>query len=429
MGMAKLSQLIAPSFYGLHQDVKHHKHSNYWLKGGRGSTKSSFVSLEIVLGLMADPDANAVVLRKVFGTMRESVYDQYLWAIDALEVSHLWATSTSPLQLTYIPTGQQIRFKGADKPKKIKSQKFRHGFTKYKHYEEADEFVGTSEIRSINQSLNRGGSGIITFYTYNPPASQNNWVNQAVTHEKFRKDTLVHSSDYLSVNPKWLGKEFIADAEQLKKDNPKAYDHEYLGEVTGTGAEVFTNLDLREISDDEIANFDHIKQGLDYGFAHDPIAYMLENYDPTRRVLYIYNEIYQVGMTNREAVAAIQKLNPMNDQIISDREPRTIAEFNDLGLNIVGAIKGPGSRDHNYKWLQDLRQIVIDPIRCPNAAREFSGYELARDGNGNFKAGYPDGNDHTIDSTAYALNNDIDRIKTNTVSHAQQAAALRNLGI
>ncbi|MGQ4559266.1 PBSX family phage terminase large subunit [Levilactobacillus hammesii] len=404
MAKVSLAHSMAPSFYQLHQDIKYHQHSNYWLSGGRGSTKSSFISLEIVLGIMKDTDANAVVMRRYASNLRESVYDQYLWAIDTLDVSHLWADSVSPMQLTYIPTGQQIRFKGADKPEKIKSQKFRHGYTKYKHFEEVADFKGWKEIRNINQSLNRGGSNIVTFYSYNPPASVNSWVNQAREEEGRREDTLVHESDYLSVPRSWLGKEFLADAEQLKKDNPKAYAHEYLGEVTGTGAEVFNNLTIREITDEEISRFDKIYHGMDFGFAHDPLSYGDAYWDAARRRVFLFNEIYQVGMTNREAVKAIKKLNPMNEIITADSaEPRTIAEFRDYGLNVVGARKGPGSREHGFKWLQDLREIVIDPVRCPNTAREFTSYELARDPNGNFKAGYPDGNDHSIDKTRYEL--------------------------
>lgn len=404
MTMVSLSAVTAPAFYKLHRDIKYHLHSNYWLKGGRGSTKSSFVSLEIVLGIMSDPEANAVVMRRYATTLRESVYDQYLWAIDQLGVNHLWLDSVSPMQLTYIPTGQQIRFKGADNPLKIKSQKFRHGYTKFKHYEEVAEFKGMKEIRSINQSLNRGGSNIITFYSYNPPASVNSWVNQEADIQGLRADTLVHSSDYLTVPKAWLGKEFIADAEQLKHDNPKAYAHEYLGEVTGTGAEVFNNLTLRKITDEEISHFDKVYRGVDFGFAHDPLSYGDIYWDSARRRIFLFTEIYSVGMKNREAVAAIKQLNPMNETVIGDSaEPRTIAEWRDLGINIVGAKKGPGSREHGFKWLQDLREIVIDPDRCPNATREFTGYELDRDANGNFKAGYPDGNDHSIDRTRYAL--------------------------
>ncbi|BDZ30616.1 PBSX family phage terminase large subunit [Lactiplantibacillus sp. WILCCON 0030] len=401
--VVKLKSKVAPSFRQLHVDIKQQRHSNYWLKGGRGSTKSSFVSIEIILGIMKDPQANAVVLRKVAATLRDSVYDQYLWAIDALGVQDYWKDSVSPMTLTYKPTGQQIRFKGADKPRKIKSQKFRHGFTKFKHYEEVDEFAGWPEIRSMNQSLNRGGSDIITFYSYNPPASQNSWVNLTTDKESLRPDTLVHASDYLTVPRGWLGKEFLADAEQLKLDNPKAYAHEYMGEVTGTGAEVFDNIIKRQITDDELQLFDNIKRGLDFGFASDPLAFVETYFDVARHRLYIFNEIYQVGLKNRNAVELIKRLNPENKAIVADSaSPGVIAEYRDMGLNVIGARKGPGSRDQGYKWLQDLREIIIDPVRCPNAAREFTGYELERDKNGNLKAEYPDGNDHTNDATRYA---------------------------
>ncbi|GKT02495.1 PBSX family phage terminase large subunit [Furfurilactobacillus entadae] len=354
---------------------------------------------------MNDRDANAVVLRKVYGTIRESSFEQYLWAIDCLGVSALWKASMSPMQLTYVPTGQQIRFKGADKPEKIKSQKFRHGYMKFKQYEEVTEFRGMRELRSINQSLDRGGTDIITFYSYNPPESQNNWVNQAVEQAKRRADTLVSATTYLTVNPEWLGNKFIADAAQLKRDNEKAYRHEYLGEVTGTGAEVFGNLEQREVTLAERVVFDRYTFGLDFGFAHDPLAFVVTHYDKKHRILYLLNEVYQVGMTNRQAVAAIESLNEMNDPIIGDAaEPRTINEFNELGLKITGAKKGPGSVEHGTKWLADLTKIVIDPLMCPNAAREFSGYELDRDVNGNFKAGYPDRDNHAIDAVRYAMN-------------------------
>jgi phage terminase large subunit len=400
----KLSNLIAPNFYKLHKDIQERNHANYWLKGGRGSTKSSFISIEIILGIMMDRRANAVVLRKVASTLRESVYDQYLWAIDKLGVSTLWQGSVSPLTLTYIPTGQQIRFKGADKPEKIKSQKFRNGYTHYKHFEEVAEFKGFEEIRNINQSLNRGGNDITTFYSYNPPASVNSWVNQESASQSVRKDTLIDSSTYLTVPPEWLGREFIADAEQLKKDKPEAYKHEYLGEVTGTGAEVFTNVDLREITDNEIDNFDVKYRGLDFGFASDPLAYVEMAYDRKHRHLYFYGEIYRVAMSNRDAVKAIMQRNPDNNYIMCDSaEPRTIAEFRDYGLNLVPAKKGQGSRSQGFKWLQDLTTITIDPGRCPNTAREFTSYELERDSHGNFKADYPDGNDHTIDASRYGM--------------------------
>lgn len=353
---------------------------------------------------MADPQANAVALRKVGATLRDSVYDQLLWAIDKLQVTHLWKETISPLKITYIPTGQEIVFKGADKPRKIKSSKFRRGYVKYLWYEEVDEFNDMAEVRIINQSLMRGGSGISVFYSFNPPKSQNNWVNQEVENQRLRDDVFVHSSDYRDVNPDWLGKEFILEAEYAKKHRPDIYDHEYLGIVTGTGAEVFTNLTFREITDDEIAAYDTTYRGLDFGFAADPTHYTENYYGSARKRLVIFGELHKAGMQNEVMANEIKKLNPLNLLITADSaEPRTIAEMQNYGLRIAGAKKGPGSVEHGIKFLQDLNEIVIDRGRTPNTAREFEGYELERDQHGNLKGTYPDKDNHSIDSTRYSL--------------------------
>lgn len=407
-----LTDVIAPAFYNVHHAIKEKRYSHYWLKGGRGSTKSSFVSIEIIKGMMEDPDANAVILRKVKETLRESVYEQMLWAIDKLGVSHLWHESLNPLSITYKPTGQKIIFKGADKPKKVKSSKFRRGYAKFIWYEEADEFTGMQDIRTINQTLVRGGPDIQVFYTYNPPQSQNNWVNSEVEQQKLRKDTLVHSSDYRTVPKEWLGEQFIYDAEHLKKTNYNKYEHEYLGVVTGTGAEVFTNVTQRRITDEEIARFDKIRRGLDFGFAADPLHYTENYYDKARKRLFIFAEIHQVGLKNSVAVEKIKQINKLNGWITADSaEPRTINEFNDLGLRITGAKKGPGSVEHGIKFLQDLNEIIIDPERCPNTAREFSTYEIEKDSNGNLKGTYPDKNNHSIDATRYSLEDEMKQSK------------------
>lgn len=357
---------------------------------------------------MDDPDANATVIRRVADTLQESVYDQLLWAIDVLGVDHLWKPSVKPMRLTYKPTGQRISFKGGDKPKRIKGTKFRRGYCKYLWYEEIDEFDCFADIRTINQSLMRGGEDIKAFYSYNPPESATNWVNAEVEKQALRDDTLVHHSDYTTVPEEWLGSQFIAEAEHLKLTNLKKYEHEYLGFVTGTGAEVFTNLSLRAITDTEISTFDKIYRGLDHGYAGDPMHYAENYYDKTRKRLFIFAEIQQTRLSNEKAVEKIKAINVDNGMITADSaEPRTNNEFKKLGLRIQGAVKGPGSVAHGIKSLQDLEAIIIDPIRCPNTAREFREYEIERDKNGNLKGEYPDKDNHSIDATRYALENEF----------------------
>ena len=401
-----LTDLIAPSFYDLHWDLKEGKHTHYKLKGGRGSTKSSFISIEIILGMMQDSEANAVCFRKVGNTLQESVYEQLLWAIDALQVNHLWHASLTPLRITYKPTGQRIAFRGMDDPNKAKSIKVRKGYFKYIWLEERAEMDGEEDERKVLQSMMRGGDKFVIFYSWNPPKSINSWVNQDVLVS--RNDTIVHSSTNLTVPKAWLGDPFIIEAEHLKKTKPKAYEHEYMGVAIGTGGQVFDNITVRAITDEEIAIFDKNHHGLDFGFAADPLAYVKNHFDKTRRRLFIFGELYQVSLSNAKAVQGIKRLNPLNQRVIADSEdPRTINEFRELGLNVYGAKKGPGSIDHGIKWLQDLDEIIIDPFRCPNAKREFTGYELEKDKNGNFKGSYPDKNNHTIDATRYSLEDEM----------------------
>ena len=411
MAAVKLSKIIAPSFAAVHQDIKEHGHTHYWLKGGRGSTKSSFISVEIVLGMMRDAGkglhTNAVVLRRYGVNLRESVFEQIGWAVNALGVSQLWRDSVSPMSYTYLPTGQKILFRGVDDPTKAKSIKFSKGWAKYLWYEECVEFEGEEKLRNINQSVLRGGADFFAFYSFNPPKSARNWVNQYVSIE--RDDTLVHHSTYLTVPPQWLGEQFLVEAQHLKEVKPEAYSHEYLGEVTGTGGEVFANVTLRAITDEEISRFDKLRRGIDWGYAADPFAYNVCHYDKTRRRLYIFREIHKVKLSNR-AAADLIKPEAGGARITCDSaEPKSIDEVKGYGLRVVGAKKGPDSVEYGVKWLQDLEEIIIDPARCPETAREFSGYELERDREGNFKAGYPDKDNHHIDAVRYACEGDMRR--------------------
>jgi PBSX family phage terminase large subunit len=409
--MIKLSNVVAPSFKEVHQDLKKDGHTHYWLSGGRGSTKSSFIAIELILGIMKDSNANAVVLRKVKDTLKESVVDQLVWAIDVLGVEQYWHVPEAKLVLIYLPTGQQIRFRGADKPKKIKSMKFARGYCKYIWYEELDEFTGMEEIRMINQSLMRGGKKFTVFYSYNPPQSSNNWVN--AEKQLTREDRLTHHSNYLTVDPTWLGEQFIVEAEHLKVTKPKSYEHEYLGNVTGTGGEVFDNVEVRRISDEEISSFHNIKRGLDFGYAIDPLSYNVVHYDRKKKRLYIFHELYKVGLSNYSAYHDyIKKENVNNEMVLGDSaEPKSLHELRQYGLKVRGVKKGPDSVEYGIKFLQSLEAIIIDDIRCPETAREFLTYELDKDANGNFKAAYPDKNNHSIDAVRYALNDEAMKFK------------------
>lgn len=407
MEQINLTDIIAPAFYDLHRDIRDGQHTFYKLEGGRGSTKSSFVGTEIPLGMMRDGAegkiTSAVVFRRYKNDLHDSVFEQLLWAIHKLGVSHLWKATVSPLRLTYIPTGQVILFRGADKVKKAKSIKVSRGYIKYLWFEELDEFENPEKIRSVQQSVVRGGEQFTVFYSYNPPKSQRNWVNDPANWT--RADLVNHHSTYLDVPPKWLGEQFLMDAEHLRDTNPEAYRHEYLGEVTGNGVEIFGNIEQREITDTEIKAFDRIYNGVDWGFYPDPWAFNQMHYDAARRTLYIFGELTRYKLGNRATADALLGYGITGaDRITADSaEPKSIQDYKDYGLFCRGAVKGPGSVDYSHKWLQSLERIVIDPVRCPDTYREFTEYEYERASDGEIISGYPDVNNHHIDAVRYGM--------------------------
>lgn len=365
--------------------------------------------------MMRDTNANAVVLRKVGAYLKDSVFAQLRWAIDKLGVSDQWEARAAAPELILKETGQKILFRGADNPQKLKSTKTDRGYIRFIWYEELSEFSGTGEIRSINQSLMRGGEDFKVFYSYNPPQSQRSWVNDAI--KRVSKDTLVHKSTYLDVPKEWLGKQFVIEAERLKKTNMRLYRHEYLGEVTGTDAEVFTNLTLREMTEEEIAGFDRIYCGVDFGYAADPFVFLQCYYNKGR--LYIFSEIYAAGLSNAKVAGEIAKIKISNDYITCDSaEPKSIRDLREYGLRVRGAKKGPDSIEYGIKFLQSLDEIIIDPVRCPNAEREFSHYELLRDRDGNLRSDYPDRDNHTIDAARYALETEINAKKARVLKRS-----------
>jgi PBSX family phage terminase large subunit len=397
----RISDVIAKVFHPVHLDIKKQGHSEYWLKGGRGSTKSSFISFEIVHLMTKDPLANAIIYRKVAETMRDTVYAQMIWAIDMLGLTAYFRYRVSPLEIVYELTGQRILFKGADDPRKSKSIKLSKGYFKCLWFEETTEFDGMDDIRTIKESVIRTVDQAFTFYSYNPPQSANNWTNaEALIPAKGR---LVHHSDYTQVPPEWLGKAFIADAEALRDANEKAYRHTYLGEVTGTGGQVFDNLEIRKIPDEELNVFDRFMHGHDFGFAGDPDAYVKAYYNKKLRKLYIVDEFYGIRVPLNRLAEEIHNRAGNGIVTCDSADPRMIAELRRLGVQAMPAKKGAGSIEHGMRWLQDLSAIVIDPSRCPNAAREFSTYEYRQDRFSNFLADYPDKNNHTIDSTRYCV--------------------------
>ena len=399
------ANMIAPSFSAVLFDIENKEHLEYVFPGGRGSTKSSFVSLEVIDLLMKNDDMHACIMRQVADTLRSSVYQQILWAIEALGLSDEFRPTVSPLEITRIKTGQKIYFRGADDPGKIKSIKVPFGYIGVLWFEELDQFTGPEAVRKIEQSIIRGGDIAYKFKSFNPPKSAQNWANKYIKIP--REDRLVFESNYLSVPKQWLGKPFIDDAEFLKETNPVAYENEYMGVANGTGGNVFDNVTIREVTDEEIKTFDRLYRGVDWGWYPDPYAYNCMTYIASQHKLIIFDEYRANKKSNEETAKILKEKHGVteNDLITCDSaEKKSIGDYRAFGLLARAAEKGPGSVEYSMKWLQSLREIVIDNKRCPETAKEFLDYEYERDKEGNVISGYPDKNNHHIDAVRYAMN-------------------------
>ena len=419
----KLKDLIIPAYDSVFIAIMKHMYVHYCLKGGRGSTKSSFIGgIVIPLLIMQYPRVNAVCFRKVGNTVQNSIYSQITWGIYQMGLEslfHIPKTYSNPI--VYKPTGQKIFFMGMDDPNKVKSIKVERGYIGITWWEELDQFAGEAELRKVLQSTMRGGDLFWDFRTFNPPISIDNWANEYAEEAENKRNTLVKHNTYLDVPEAWLGQQFIEEAEDLKEINPKAYEHEYMGVPTGTGGGVFPNacdLDMEALVDivdydgtpkkaPLWQTFDKIYNGIDWGYAVDPFRFVRMHFDVRKLDLYIFTEYSTVQTRNQivfDTIYKERKLVSVNDLVTADSaEQKSIADFKAYGAYIKPAVKGPDSVRYGIKWLQGLNHIYIDKRRCPKTYKEFTHYEYCQDREGNWISDYPDENNHSIDATRYAL--------------------------
>lgn len=398
------ADIIAPAFIKLHHDIQEQMHMEYILPGGRGSTKSSVISLEVINLLERNPNYHACICRMVADTLRNSVFNQVLWAIDMLGLTDEYRATMTPLEITKKSTGQKIYFRGADDPGKLKSIAVPFGHIAVVWFEELDQFKGSEIVRKVEQSLIRGGMDAYLFKSFNPPKSKNNWANEYTRLAKTNPKALVVESNYLDVPLKWLGQPFIDQAEFLKEHNPHAYANEYMGEANGSGGNVFENVVERTITDEEIKSYDRIVNGVDWGWFPDPFHFVRCQYNPSQMELIVFDEVRAYKTKNEETARLLREHGiTETDLIVCDAaEPKSVADYLNYGLYARSAVKGPGSREYGFKWLASLNKIVVDPERTPEVYEELINYEYERDNNGEIVTGYPDGNDHGLDAMRYA---------------------------
>lgn len=407
----RMSDFIPRAFHSVWRAAFDPSKLHVVCKGGRGSGKSSDIA-HIIVQMIMRYAVNAVCIRKVDRDLQESVFEQIMWAIEEQGVRHLFKINKSPLKITYVPRGNQIIFRGLQDPNRLKSLKSSRFPYAIAWVEELAEFKTEEEIKIVTNSIVRGelpdGLFYKFFYSYNPPKRKQSWVNKKYNTALLPANTFVHHSTYLD-NP-WISQAFIEEAEATRQRSQRAYDWEYMGEAVGSGVSPLENLVFTTIPEDLFATFDNIRQGVDFGYANDPLAFVRWHYDKKRRRIYAMDEFYGVKISNRKLAEFIKsKRYNTTDCIADSAEPKSIDEIvYEHGVpRFYGAKKGPDSIEYGERWLDDLFEIVIDPERTPNIAREFENIDYATDKDGNPKTVLIDTDNHTIDATRYAFENDM----------------------
>lgn len=413
--MAFASQFIPPVYHAAWRDMRQFGHDEYWFKGGRGTAKSTVAANRAVTLLMRDPSANWACYKKHQVEIEATVYAEIVKVIERLNWSDAFKFKTSPYEISVRGTGQKVFFRGLDDPGKSKGVTATRGYIQGAWFEEADQFNGQDEIDAVLQSIGRGGEHFHVIYTYNPPESPANWVNVEVG--KANPHRFVLHTTYKDIPAEWLGPFFFHKMEAIRADSELRYRHEYLGEVTGTGNEIFRNVKGVRFTKEQIAAMRRKRRGMDFGQG-DPTVLLETNYVPRfvdgvdiGGTLQIFGEWYKVDARNREVYEEIARRGLLRVAINGDPGgggKSVINEMRDMGVvGIRQAYKPAGSVERGIKWMRDLQAIEIDTVECPNAYREFTQYLYDKMRDGTNRNEYPDRDNHTIDAARYSREEEI----------------------
>lgn len=400
----RLEDWIAPAYYEPWNDCLSGDVVEQWFPGGRHSGKSMFVARTLVAHLLAagNEECHAVVFRKHQTDLRDSVYSEIQQTIASLGLDNQFQYLSTPLVIRRKATGQTIYFKGLDDLRKHKSKKPPFGYMKFLWFEELDEFSSYEEIQATEISYQRGGDDFREFLTFNPPKSAANWVNTEVAVRKPRRK--VYRTDYRDLAEKgWISSAVLERIQHAKDTNYESYRHVYLGEVTGTGGEIFTNIKEMALTDGQIRSFRRRDYGMDFGMVNDPTALVGTYYDADRDWLYVFDEWAQRHAYFTDIHAELKRRGLDSADIMADTAPTGwIQNINMLGARLHGCYKAPDWAETGVAWIRSRTCVIIDSERCPLAWREFSHYEYDTYRDGTARERLPDRDNHTIDAVRYA---------------------------
>lgn len=369
-------------------------------KGSRMSKKSKTTALRFVYNIMKFDGSNLLVVRKVYRTLRDSCFSDLKWATQRLKVEHLWEFKQSPLEAVYKPTGQKILFRGLDDPLKVTSITVEYGYLCWGWLEEAYEISKESDFQIIDESI-RGEmpphlwkQWVITFNPWN----EHHWLKKRFFDDP-DEDTLALTTNYLC--NEWLDEADLRMMQNMKIRNPRRYQVAGLGEWGIVDGLVYENWTERAFMMDEVKGLDTVA-GLDYGYTNDPSAFVIGFIDEAHRRLYIWDEMYKTGMSNRAIYEEIKRMGYSKEPLVGDSaEQKSNDELAGYGLRISGALKGKDSVRHGIQYLQDF-EIIVHP-RCVNFLTEIGNYTWKKDRLGNQTNEPIDDFNHLLDALRYAV--------------------------
>lgn len=399
--MKKTSRINLPEVVGKGYGAFWRYRGRYLVvKGSRASKKSKTTALRFIVNMMKYPEANLLVIRKTYRTLKDSCFTELKWAIHRLGVDAWWDIKESPLEMTYTPTGQKIYFRGLDDPLKVTSITVEIGVLCWAWLEEAYEVTKESDFDTLDESI-RGEvpDGLFKQWTITfNPWNERHWLKKRFFDDP-SADTLALTTNYLC--NEWLDKSDLAVFERMKEKNPRRYRVAGLGDWGVTEGLIFENWHEESFKLDDVRRLQSVF-GLDFGYTNDPTAFFVGFLDLKNQKLYVWDEFYERGMSNKAIFQKIMKMGYCKEHIIADcAEPKSIDELKGLGLRIKASRKGADSIQNGVQWIQNL-EIIVHP-RCVNFLTEISSYVWDTDRFGNRTNKPIDDFNHLMDAMRYAL--------------------------
>ncbi len=399
----RLSEIVGGSYGNFWQD----EHRYRVLKGGKGSKKSTTCALNFIVRLMKYPESNLLCVRQVMDTHRSSTFAQLNWAIERLGVAHLWKSTVSPMELTYLPTGQKILFRGFDDPLKLASTTVAKGVLCWVWVEEAYEIEHESDFDKLDLSVPRGAVKPPLFkqttVTFNP-WSEHHWLKKRFFD---RADDAVSTYSTTYADNEFLDDTDRAVFERMKRENPRRYAVAGLGQWGVSEGLVFERwkseaFDLDEITRGQEWKFRFVF-GLDYGYTNDPTAFIAAAVNNVDRVVYIYDEHYERRMLNCDIAKMLIDKGYRKERIRADSaEPKSNDDLRRYGISrIVPSDKGKDSILNGIARIQEY-EITVHP-RCKNTLKELSAYRFKKRSDGGSDRYPVDSDNHLMDALRYAF--------------------------